>query len=119
MNTKRYNTSNRSLNILTEARHLITEFKHWTQFANSRDAAGDSCSPWDNRAVCWCALGAITKIVADHPEGQILDERWSILQEAGIASHITSINDSDGHSAILTLFDKGIATLKKKGQEVT
>lgn len=40
----------------------------WTQGANARDANGNKCEPEEPQAVCWCLVGAVTRVVSERIE---------------------------------------------------
>jgi hypothetical protein len=40
----------------------------WCRNAPAKDADGNACSPREPRAVAWCAIGAIQKVVNGGPE---------------------------------------------------
>jgi hypothetical protein len=49
--------------ILTEARTIIADMEHWTQHTLAADSCGLSRSPDDPCATCWCADGALQKVI--------------------------------------------------------
>jgi hypothetical protein len=53
------------IDILKRARSLIEKPERWTQGAAARKECGDTCNAADIRAVCFCALGAIERALAD------------------------------------------------------
>lgn len=51
--------------VLVAARERIAKPGGWTQRAYARDAEGRATAIFGGRAVCYCALGALTSVDAD------------------------------------------------------
>jgi len=47
---------------------LLSDESKWTKDAWARDANGDRCQPNSKNAVCWCLVGALTKIAKDRSD---------------------------------------------------
>jgi hypothetical protein len=47
--------------IIREARSLVADPDHWTQFELATTAGGEDCDPWDPKATAFCAFGALIK----------------------------------------------------------
>lgn len=75
------------LQLLTEARALIADIKHWTQLEL---ANGDGGSLWpnDKKATCWCGDGALRKVLdiggADPEADSIYWQGRAALEAAAI-----------------------------------
>lgn len=93
---------------LIAARELISDPKRWTCEQYARDKTGYPVNGNDDHAVCWCADGALGKVM-NLPDGryqpfQLLDSACRSLFQTSI--HNT--NDNLGHEAILKAFDLAI-----------
>lgn len=117
------------LEILIEARELISVPERWTQGDYARDREGKGLIDHPSiKPVCYCTLGACTAIEELHNihEGGLDPSRaiMSILLKAldNLVEKPTTIddyNDTHTHEEILTLFDKAIEIAKeeeKKGK---
>jgi hypothetical protein len=94
---------------LRAARELIADPERWTQGVFARDAEGRSVDPSDDRAVRWCAAGAIWR-VATVAHGWC-DAYW-LARDAAERAHdsgLTEVNDRLGHQAVLRVLDQAIA----------
>lgn len=63
----------------------------WCKNAPAKDADGKPCSPREPKAVAWCAIGAIQKVVKGGPE-----DGWELRSAVRnvISTEITPWNDS-------------------------
>lgn len=63
----------------------------WCRDSQAKDAQGNACEPWEERAAAWCALGAIYKVTNRHPQDiyQLHHALRNVVQ-----GEITSWNDS-------------------------
>jgi hypothetical protein len=121
------------LEVLRDARFLISDPAKWTQGANARDAKGELVFATSRRAVCFCAEGSLVKTTgAFDARGKRVDgvgydtyKHASVIMAeavkelAGTAPYhstdYVSINDGrrtlhgkTAHEAILTVFDLAI-----------
>jgi hypothetical protein len=103
--------------IIERARALIADERHWCPGDLARDRMGYSVSPTDRDAKQRCALGALTaaayEITGD--PGQAHDLAMTAMRPYIGATQLTHINDAEGHSATLTLFDNVIAAMRDGG----
>lgn len=99
-----------TLEALKAARELIADVQHWTIGAPARDAYGASVAGVSKRAVCWCTIGALVRV-----EGAWGPAQDFLREVAGGASLVT-VNDRDGHAAVLNLFDRAIAISKLESE---
>ncbi len=103
--------------ILTEARSLITNPDNWTQGFFARDGDGVLLESDSPGATCWCAWGAIQKVVGVSLLSKahnlyLWDTLWNATGEPdfGSSSHVIwSYNDTHTHEEVLAVFDKAIA----------
>lgn len=98
--------------ILERARALIEDERHWCRGELARDAMGLSVGPTDRSAVKRCALGALVaaacEVTGNH---QVAHELAMTATRPFVgATALTHINDAEGHTAVLTLFDIAIGT---------
>jgi hypothetical protein len=103
-----------TVEILKAARERITPVERWTTGAFARDIDGHECSPNSERAVCWCVSGAT--VVGDgyyvnaerflHRAARELPNRFEAF----------SVNDEDGHKAVLALVDRAIQLAEQEAK---
>ncbi len=107
-----------ALDILINARCLLSDPEKWTKEVAARNAEGEEVHAWDGDAVCWCALGALGKVVNGRISTKTYHESHVALRRAipnkGFNGHIFvgPYNDTSEHADVLTLFDKAIANLR-------
>jgi hypothetical protein len=100
-----------SVQILERARALIEDERHWCPGDLARDAMGYSVSPADSGAEQRCALGALMAAACEFTSDSHLahDLACSAMRPLVGATSLTHINDLEGHTAVLALFDAAIA----------
>ena len=107
-----------ALELLTNARTLLSNIDNWTQVAGARDIEGCAIHPNSDYAVKWCAIGALLKFYTGEP----LDNGYNIAanflameakKECNMS--ITSFNDSMTHQDVLDMYDRAIANLEHHG----
>jgi hypothetical protein len=95
--------------VLRRARALIAEQSGWTRGVLSRTASGRPVTWHAEDARCWCAVGALHRAAYDLV-GDI--ERAAEIADAALAAsfppNLTWINDTQGHDAVLRLFDQAL-----------
>ena len=101
--------------IIERALEIISDETNWTRGAMARNAFGHSCSPWDQEAVRFCAVGAIYR-AAFEMLGETLDSiiieitETCVLAANGLEhSSIPSVNDHEGRDAVQAMFQKALA----------
>jgi hypothetical protein len=95
--------------VLGAARALIQDHTRWTRGVLSRAASGRPVMWHDQEACRWCAVGALNRAAYDlvrdkERAAQIADE----VLEACFPANITWINDTQGHAAVLELFNRSL-----------
>lgn len=101
--------------VLQKARDLIADESRWTHGKYARDALGEDVEPTSPEACKFCALGALLAVSGAQYEEE--DDLPSIaalravcpVDERGRRRRVPSVNDLDGHAAVLALFDEAIA----------
>jgi hypothetical protein len=97
--------------VLERARALIENERHWCPGDLARDARGFPISPIDRGAKRRCALGALMaaahEFTSDHDVAHQL--ATTAMRPLVGATSLAHINDSEGHAAVLDLFDLAIA----------
>ena|SRR5438105_11596880 len=101
--------------VLINARSLIADRAHWTSGKLACAANGRSVDWHDPRAHKWCAMGAIYRAAFDLVGNQkdamrIGDELANNIRPRGwLPRGLPHINDTQGHAAVLAVFDKALA----------
>lgn len=122
----KYPELDQTIEVLTRARELISEEHRWTQYAYARDKEGICVESTSPKAACWCARGAINRVVHS-PDGYVGHES-DLLSASQVAlgnmgpydripwprSNILNLNDAEGtmHADVLERFDVTIERLK-------
>jgi len=88
--------------LIRRARERIEDRAHWTRYTLARDKHGRACDPRSNAAVSWCGVGAL------YAEAETAADRVGaeVLVAAIGASPLSHVNDTNGHQAVLDLFDR-------------
>lgn len=90
-----------TVQILKDARALISDEKNWVKGAYRKNIDGREC---------FCALGAVFKVSASEDvffQDQLKAE--NALALAAGTSWVPEFNDAHTHAEVLTLFDRAIA----------
>lgn len=97
--------------ILTEAKALIADSKHWTQGTEARDAFGRPCHPRWSAAVCFCGVGALECVIAGvrNPEGTSAATRAKAALREVTGMGVVRFNDNHPHAEVMEAWDKAIA----------
>ena len=92
--------------ILRDARALIDSPEKWTKHYEARDADGNETWYGDDRAVCWCAFGALFKAGWYQPS---LSDAVEAL-ETVVGRIIDEWNDAPErtNAEVLAAFDRAI-----------
>jgi hypothetical protein len=111
--------------ILQGARGLVAFPKGWTKNQWARDSAGLRCSPLNQRATCFCVLGAIQRIASRQSDGSLrmtTDRIFDMENTVLVFSTVNSIDSVESwqddpartHSEVLVAFDKAIAFMRQR-----
>lgn len=110
--------------VLTEARKLIEDPNNWTQGQFARGQDGYWLPPKSADAVCFCAVGAVERVVTGHcflGLSAIVALGLQTGAENALKGHsmfaryaVVKFNDRNNHDAVLALFDRAIADAKSK-----
>jgi len=97
--------------VLERARALIADERHWCPGDLARDAMGFPVNPTDSDARQRCALGALVAAAREFTSDPDLAHRLATTSMRPLvgATALTHFNDSEGHAAVLDLFDMAIA----------
>jgi hypothetical protein len=100
--------------VLINARTLIADPAHWTSCTLAR-TADDHVVDWSDRsATKWCAQGAIYRaaydLIGDRKEAMRIGNEVAkdIYRPRSRFDFLANINDSQGHAAVLAVFDKAL-----------
>lgn len=98
-----------TIEILKAARELIADPNRWCQDVYARDATGKDVVPDDPAACQWCALGAIERF--SEPPSYALEAIAALIPDRSLPAarmQVPDVNDTDGHAAVLEMFDAAI-----------
>jgi hypothetical protein len=106
--------SSTEMAIIRRAREIISEPDSWTQGESARNRSGEGVGAADYAACRWCAWGALYKAAYE------MDLPGETYKRADAAADLLPpawegffdlvvINDTLGHAAVLSLFDKALA----------
>lgn len=96
------------IEILTQARDLITNPTRWTTDTLARCENMVSISPSSPDAICWCAAGALWKVGGSSIH---IDEAVDALTNACEVLYnklIDETNDDLGHEAVIAAYNHAI-----------
>ena len=93
----------------------------WTDGATARLADGTPCGAEDPRAVCFCAvaaLGRVVKVLAADPAERV--EAWLLAYETAneaaqrmYGRPLIAVNEQDGHAAVLGVLGAALCALRQ------
>lgn len=95
---------------LIEAKALIQDKKNWTVRVFARDAKGFDVPPNSEDATCFCAMGALAKVMGKDYIDYRADEVVSLNAAALDMGYISAakLNDHAGHEKVMLMFKKAI-----------
>ncbi len=102
--------------LLTKAKAVIADPKHWTQGWYAKDAEGQPVGPRESYAVCWCSLGALDKVAHEENTYKTCLAATGYLFEASAECGYIGIpyfNDNSSHEAVMRAWDKAIKLAKE------
>jgi hypothetical protein len=96
--------------ILERARALIADKRHWCAGQFALDARGLAVDPTCHSAVQRCAVGALIAAAHELTGDSALAHELAATSMRPLvgATALTHINDAEGHTAVLKLFDRAI-----------
>lgn len=103
-----------TVQILEEARELLSDESRWTKGVIARKANGSPTIVRDKKATCFCSIGAIYKV-----SNNLHIVHTTELLHKVVGDSISYFNDAPErkHSEVLEAFDKAIE-LAKEGEKV-
>lgn len=97
--------------LLQDARNLISKPENWTQADFAKKVDGSGTYSHSDDAVCWCSLGALTKVSPPVEDSQTKKHAKLLLRKT-MNKPITIFNDSHTHEEVLAAWDKAIEAAK-------
>jgi hypothetical protein len=96
--------------VLIRARSLIARPAQWTRRVLASSRTGHPVLWHDQQACQWCALGAINRAAYDLlGDRQRAEEIADEVIATCFPANMSWINDTEGHAAVLGLFDGALA----------
>lgn len=90
--------------LLEAARMLISDPENWTTAIYAKNKRGERVIASDGAACKWCALGALFAFRETEGRGIVYDATLQLGESYSVAQ----INDTQGHAAVLALYDRAI-----------
>ena len=102
--------------VLDAAADLIEPEGSWTQGSYAKDAAGRQVLSTDESAVCWCAVGAITRVSGGGLPAASARRHLAAFCNLRQTEDITDWNDWSGreHSGVVGTFRKAAALAREQ-----
>ena len=97
--------------IIARARELIQDERNWCQGYLAIDERGLGIDPASTQAVKRCALGALLAAAYEliNDKNSAYELAVNALRPLCGSNGLVVINDHSGHTAVLALFDEGLA----------
>ena len=96
---------------LRKARNKIANPRHWTQYVLARGKAGELVQPESDKAVCWCAVGAVRSVAAGRSRSMCLYYLELMVPFREVALY----NDSRTHNDVMNMFNNAIEEAQNDG----
>jgi hypothetical protein len=96
--------------VLVAAKNLLSDPSNWTKGAMARTISDVDVNFYAKNASCWCALGAVNKILFDANEEKN-KLAFKYLSDAASTfgyRYISDLNDQTDHDTVMKLFDVAI-----------
>ena len=99
-----------TLEILTQARELLSDPARWTQGVLAQCADGATTCPNDPDAVCWCFHGALYRAagIAEYRKDSAR-RAYALLRQHLGGELLSTFNDTHTHAQVLAALDHVIA----------
>ena len=106
------------VNILIATRKFLEYEARWMKGEYARKLDGNHCSPLDDDAVQWCAIGAVVHIAGSYKEANHATF-WLTKQMSKKDITVTYWQDQleTTHQDVLDLFDRAIIAAEKTHRE--
>ena len=102
--------------ILQAARDLIAKPENWTQDDFAKAADGSGVDSNNDKAVCWCSLGALHKVSPPVEDNQTKKLAKILLRKA-MGGPIAAFNDAHTHEEVIAAWDEAIKLAKEDENE--
>lgn len=103
---------------LIQGKSLIQNPEHWTQGAFARNREGDRRWSNDEDAVCFCSLGAVSRVTnrledRTDPQGNDIYYHITHYLETAMGEPVSTFNDEHTHTEVMAMWDKAIEAAKR------
>lgn len=99
--------------ILRAQKALIDTPEKWTGRVFARDAAGNPIQLDSPKAVCFCSSGALRLSPMNFPGSALIFGAAVDFLRRAMRGSITVFNDTKGHKAVISAWDRAIAAAEK------
>jgi hypothetical protein len=100
------------LQVLIEAKELLSDPSRWTKGGYARDKLGHKIGPRNDAACSWCIEGALTKVCES--DRDLKQKSTNCLEECVVLKDLIYFNDAHltTHQRVIALFDEAIIKIK-------
>lgn len=110
--------TNEVVKLLSEAQELIRDPKNWCQGPFALDAEGVSVSPGSSSACCFCADGAMERVLSDQLDFSTYNKARRVLTDAAFDMGVLGVvflNETTDHPTVMKMFDLAIELAAQEG----
>lgn len=103
--------------VLVTALKMISDEKHWAKGVGAIDNTGAPVKTTDQRAVAWCAVGALDRAAGD--DSELFESCLQLLQKASLQLFRCDpavINDHTNHSGLVEMYTRAIQLASRERQ---
>ena len=103
---------------LIQGKSLIEKPESWTKGAYARNEKGERRWSNDEDAVCFCSLGAMSRVTSQiecrtDPQGRDIYYNGVGYLEAAMGECVPTFNDEHSHVEVMAAWDKAIEAAKR------
>lgn len=105
------------IKVLVSALEMISDEKHWAKGVGAVDSTGAPVKTTDQRAVAWCAVGALDR--AAGTDSELFESCLQFLQKASLQLFRCDpavINDRTNHGGLVEMYTRAIQLASRQRQ---
>jgi hypothetical protein len=107
----------RRVKVLISALEMISDEKHWAKGVSAVDSTGAPVKATDQRAVAWCAIGALDRAAGN--DNELFESCLQFLQKASLQLFRCDpavINDRTNHGGLVEMYTRAIQLASRARQ---